>query len=32
MAYNKKSWAKAKEEEKKKWADDALEQISFHKI
>ncbi|VUC64714.1 LtrC-like protein [Macrococcoides caseolyticum] len=32
MAYNKKSWAKAKEEEKKKWADDALEQISFHKM
>ncbi|PKE11089.1 hypothetical protein CW685_08285 [Macrococcoides caseolyticum] len=32
MAYNKKAWAIAKEEEKKKWADDALEQISFHKM
>lgn len=30
MAYNKKNWMKAKEEEKKQWADDAIEKISFH--
>lgn len=30
MAYDKKNWMKAKEEEKKQWANEAIEKISFH--
>lgn len=31
MAYNKKNWMKEKEEEKKQWAKDAVENIKLYK-